>query len=456
MKVIGLDAGTTTISGVLVDTETKAVLGTVTLENEATLETEHAWEDAQAPETFAAHARQILETFTSDHAPIDGIGITGQMHGILYLDDAGRAVSPLYTWQDGRGDQPFADGLSYARVLTERTGYRMAAGFGLTTHFVNLQQGRVPPKAVGLCSLMDYLALRLGGQAAPCTHPSIAHSLGLFDLRKGGFDPDALAACGMTPDWLPQIVSGEDVVGETPAGIPLCVPIGDNQASFLGAVSAGSNLLVNIGTSSQISVRADLQEAPEGLTLRPWIGGANLLVGSGLCGGSAYQLLRDFFNQVLACLGAGAAGDMYDRMAACAAEGGLDAAAGAGGLVVDARFRGSRQQPDLRGAIRGIDMHNFTPQTLILGVLRGIVDELKGFYDLLPDDLKGADFLVGGGNALRRNALLRKTLSTAFAKPLRLPAFEEEAALGAALLCASVLSGKPVGHFQDWLITYTD
>lgn len=63
---------------------------------------------------------------------VERIGITGQMHGVLYVDGAGQPVSPLYTWQDGRGSQIYREGESYADYLSQKSGvpiYQRAMGW---------------------------------------------------------------------------------------------------------------------------------------------------------------------------------------------------------------------------------------------------------------------------------------------------------------------------------------
>ncbi len=53
-----------------------------------------------------------------EHGLPDGIGFTGQMHGMLYVDASGMAVSPLYTWQDGSGEIPLEDGRTCVEILS--------------------------------------------------------------------------------------------------------------------------------------------------------------------------------------------------------------------------------------------------------------------------------------------------------------------------------------------------
>ncbi len=96
-------------------------------------------------------------------------------------------------------------------------------------------------------------------------------------------------------------------------------------------------------------------------------------------------------------------------------------------------------QPGLRGGVRGLGVDNFTPGSLARGLLAGIAEELA---PMLPPDFQGE--LVGGGNALRKNPLLRAILEERLDWPLRLTRCPEEAAFGAALLGA--LAG---GVFAD-------
>lgn len=435
MKIAGLDIGTTTISGVLWDSVTASCIDTLTLPNESRLPSSAPWEDLQDPERIIKACGDILAQFWHKAGKLDGIGLTGQMHGILYVDAEGRAVSPLFTWQDGRGDLPYQKGHSYAETLSTLTGYRMATGFGLTTHFVNLKKGLVPENARFICTIADTIAMRLCRLSVPVMHPSLAHSLGCFDLARGQFDKAALQAAGINCKILPKVVSREVQIGQTQEGVPVCIPIGDNQASFLGAIQPDAKVLLNIGTGSQLSALSDdILDLPR-LETRPFIGDAYLLVGSALCGGSAYNLLRDFLAQALRELGGLEPENLYEKMEAL----GQQAYPSKNHLEVDTLFKGSREDPKRRGAIRNIGIQNFTPGDMIVGFLTGMVDELKQICDQLPKGLQNADGIVGGGNAIRRNALLRRIIADRFGKTLWVAENEEEAALGAAKLAGRVV-----------------
>ena len=186
MKTIGMDIGTTTVCAVLTDAETGELLDAKTLTNDAHLKSERSWERIQNPTRILELCRQLLADYLDCYEDVESIGVTGAMHGILYTDKEGKAVSPLYTWQDQRGDQVNPEsGMSYAKELSEITGYAMATGFGLTTHYYNTKHGLIPEEAVSFCTIPDYVAFSIAREKAPLLHQSMAASLGIYDIQKG-------------------------------------------------------------------------------------------------------------------------------------------------------------------------------------------------------------------------------------------------------------------------------
>ncbi|MDQ2695484.1 MAG: FGGY family carbohydrate kinase [Pseudomonadota bacterium] len=439
VRLAGLDIGTTSIGGLVVD-EAGAVIASTVRANAAWITSDQPWERIQDPQAILAATAVILADLSASCPGIRGVGLTGQMHGIVYLDHSGQPVSPLYTWQDQRGALPAKEG-TLAENLSARTNHALATGYGLVTHRYNLDHGLVPAGAAVLCSIADYVAMKLAGQTAPVMDPTQAAGLGLFDAAAGRFDAAALTAAGIETDILPTIAASGSVVGRTPDGVPVAASLGDNQASFLGSVrDPDAALLVNVGTGGQISAFCPGYAAAAGLETRPFPGGC-LLVGATLCAGRAYALLEGFFRDVCRTFTGGGPESVYDIMAQ------LFARPLAGeALRVDTRFLGTRARPDGRGAIAGIGLDNFTPQHLVAGFLEGIAGELHDLFDLLPPAVSGGKTqLVGAGNGLRRNAALRGVCARRFGLPLRLPVHQEEAAYGAALS-----AGVGAGVYRDF------
>ena len=106
MKSIGLDIGTTTICGILMDASSSEMIKKITLPNDTAIGGKESFEKLQDTERIEEKCMQVIENLTESVDDLVSIGVTGQMHGILYTDQEGKAASPLMTWQDGRGNRP--------------------------------------------------------------------------------------------------------------------------------------------------------------------------------------------------------------------------------------------------------------------------------------------------------------------------------------------------------------
>lgn len=427
--LIGLDIGTTSISAVAVESSSGLLLRSVTVPNDSTLPSPDGVSRLQDPTRIAETVLALKESLAAEFSPVAAIGVTGQMHGILYLDGAGQAVSPLYTWQDGRGNLS-CKGSTYAAQLSARSGYLLASGYGLVTHSINREQGLVPAEAVTFCTIQDYIAMLLAGREAPLVHVSDAASFGCCDLAAQAFDLSTIERLELDSAFLPAVTAETAIIGQDSGGIPIAAAIGDNQASVLGSLRDPGDILVNIGTGSQVSAVVPAPVPFLAGDIRPYIGRSCLLVGAPLCGGRAYALLHRFFTQCAERFG-GDGRDVYTMMRDMAAE-----CPGDHALIVDTRFCGTRDDPTLRGSISALSEENFTPEQLTRGFLWGMAAELHELYSEMPLPSPTAG-LVGSGNAVRKNPVLRQYLEEQFGLPLKCPVHEEEAAFGAAIFAAA-------------------
>lgn len=428
MNVIGIDIGTTTICAVAVNSASGEIIETAAKDNDTFIPSQNAWKKLQQPEKIIAMAMKLIEEMCQRHFPVKYIGITGQMHGILYVDDSGNAVSPLYTWQDGRGDLIYKDGKSYSEYITAQTGYKCAAGYGSVTHFYNMINNEVPENASSFCTIYDYLAMKLTGNQKLVTDCSSAASLGLYDLKNNCFDSGAISVLGLNKNMFPKVVQSCSIIGKAMGGISVISAIGDNQASFIGSVKAAENsILVNVGTGSQITLTTDSCNANGLMETRPYINNSYLLVGSALCGGRAYELLRGFFNAVLEKAGNNKA-ISYGIMNNMAESAMLSE----NKLTFNTAFGGTRLTPSKRASIEQLSIDNFRPEYFCLGVLEGIVNELYEMYKSIDYKFK-PKYLIGSGNGIRKNRVLQKLFEQRFEMEMKIPAHEEEAAFGAAL-----------------------
>jgi len=433
MKILGLDIGTTTISAVVI--ENGKNLARITRKNDSFILTENSWERIQSPEYIKETAIDTVRTLVTQHPDIQRIGITGQMHGIVYLDKDGKAVSPLYTWQDERGNRQYKDGETYVQYLSRTSGYKLASGFGLVTHFYNTVNGLVPENAAKLCTVHDYISMTLAGEHAPVTDCTDAASLGFFDVRNRCFDTDMLKKTGFDISLLPTIYEGQIGCYKDNSNIRVYAAIGDNQASFLGATDGDcDSILINVGTGSQFSAYTGDYIECEGLETRPFPKAGFLLVGASLCGGRAYALLEKFYR----CVAEGCCGNInsyYDVMSRLLESGDKPKDL----PEITPLFQGTRDNPDLRASITNLSADNFTPIHMTWALLEGMTSELHGIYEKYRSKTDIADRrLVGSGNGLRKNPHFQNTVSERFGMPLIMSECEEEAAVGAALYAASV------------------
>jgi len=445
---LGVDIGTTTISSVVLDLSAGCSVAAYTVKGSADIPSPHSWEKLQDVRKIEDRVTKLIDSLLDRYPQIQAIGFTGQMHGILYLDSQNRPCSPLYTWQDGRAGlgKP-----STCQILAETTGFPVPAGYGLATHCHLQRTGELPQEAVRLCTVMDYLAWKLCGFCHLRIHSTNAASLGFFDLKARRFDTAALEKAGISPDFLPEVTSENEILG-TYRGIPVSVAIGDNQASFLGTVRDHASMpLANFGTGSQISLFANENMihsfTPDAdIEIRPFLENTFLISGSALCGGRAYALLEQFFRSFASSIGKD--GEQYEVLNRLALKGLEEESP----MDVSTTFCGTRQNPELRGYIGNIGEDNFTPEALAAGILSGMARELKQMHQRMPS--QAAAWLVASGNAIRKNPALRKALEQVFQTEVLIPAHQEEAAYGAAMFCAMAAKLSPSDEISQNCIRY--
>lgn len=435
---LGIDIGTTSICAVVLNREGKAVC-TVT-ENNTFGQSLACGERTQDAEKIALLCCEIYRKL-SEKYDIESIGVSGQMHGILYVDKNGQAVSPLYSWQDERGNMAYSNS-TYVQTLSCRSGYKLATGFGTVSVFYDAINGKIPKQAVSVCTIGDYVAMKLSHRTKPLLHETNAASIGLYDVQKHKWDCEAIKKAGLPLELFPEVSLKMVSLGETEKGAYVYNAVGDNQASVYGSLREDDSLLVNIGTGSQVSVLVkDYCVPAEGCEIRPYFKGNYLLLGCALCGGYSYRLLKNFYNSIFE----GEERISYEKMNTWAKE-----AKNKFLPEFSTTFRGTRQDPNRLASIKFLSEENFNVQALTLSVLKGISAELKKYYEILAIHAGERKNLVGAGNAIRLNPVLREILQEDYKKELYIPANKEEAAFGAALLAAEAKEKCDLKNFISY------
>ena len=468
--LVGVDLGTTKITSIAVDASTGAIVAIGSAANDANITSEadraRSRSEWQAEKILAAACRCLTtmsQQLGSGVHDVVGIGVTGQQHGMLVVDSDLRPVSPLINWQDRRALDRMPDSdltwLEAARAAIgndawNRTGCWLHPGFMAVTLFELATRHTLPANSLALF-IMDYFTAALTAQP-PVTEPSCAGSSGIFDVRKRDWNDEAINALGLSRSLFPEVHEANELVGRLtdaharstglPAGTPVFTAIGDHQASFLGSVAdRRSSVLVNVGTGAQVAMFTEGVDFVAPIELRPFPCGGNLLSNVGLAGGWSYQVLEQFFADVVRRVFQSAPTTrLYEVMNELARE----VPSGADGLRCEPRFSGSRLDPAVRGSITGLSPHNFTSGHLARAVLEGMGRSLhEGFQAIVNVTANRPTKLIAAGNGLRENPLLAEIVSKAFGLPIQFTKHREEAAFGAVL--AASVGAKIFANLED-------
>jgi len=443
--ILGIDIGTTKVAAVIIDRQ-RRLLASVSIPHNAQLPGTLDYSE-QDSNILLDTARTVVRQLPEDmRSCVKAIGVTGQMHGVIVLDENNKPLTPLITWQDGRCGQKFL------KQLEAATGYQLKTGFGCASLAWLSKNNKLPPESAGCATIHDLLVARLCGLQKCVTDPTDTASWGLFDLNSLDWDLDAIKAANVPQAILPEVLPCGKAAGRimreqaeqfgVPAGIPVTVAIGDNQASLMATLSEPEKqLALTLGTGGQISAVlppgtvADKLSHNAKYEYRPYPGNRLAIVAASLCGGSAWAWLIESIEKWLTDLGQPCPprDEIYKRINQL----GLEAKTT---LTIKPNFLGERYEPELRGVIAGIDMQNFNLASVARALAKGIIENLK---QMLPDEaLVSRTQIVGSGNALHKNPLLQSMVKDVFDLPLQLSAGTEEAAIGAAINAAGRYDGS--------------
>ncbi|MHC4694812.1 MAG: sedoheptulokinase [Planctomycetota bacterium] len=448
--VISLDIGTSNLCALALSCDSLGPVAICSKKNDTEIANLATGYHEQDPLRIRDLCLELIQKLLSEkdieENAVVSIGITGQMHGVLLVNPDLQPQSNLITWRDQRtladnkpGSINESGGL-LDKTVHERTGCRLHAGYGGATLQWLQKHGQLSEGAVAL-TIADYVAACLTGVCA--TEQTHAASWGIFNLQKGRWDSEAIDKLGIPEKVLPAVNSTAKPLGTIQPAIAqqlglgpdvqVCRPVGDNQASIIGAAGFADDVLVlNLGTGGQISIPQKEYKFVETFETRPMPFGGFILVGASLCGGWSYTCLQKFIQATVREFAGTELSDeeVYNRMNAIAAE----TAKGASGISVDTRFSGTRLEPNIRGSISGIGVDNFTIANLIRGFVEGMVVELADMASTAS--IKDFTRIIASGNAVRNNPVVSEVIESIFGLPCHISFHREEAALGAAYSAA--------------------
>ncbi len=456
--VLGLDLGTGALKAALVDRLTGEIVALASVEHSTHYPEPGAAE--QTPDDWwrgAIAAVRGLAAQTADVVTIEGIGITGQMHGTVLLDSALRPIGNAIIWADGRSAQDATQMMGEAgSQIVELAGSAVAAGFqAATIRWLRRTQPDRWRRVQRILLPKDYLRFRLTESLA--TDPSDAAGTLLADRRSRAWSAELLALAGIDEDLLPPILPSTETAGTLterasrefgiPAGILVIAGAADAAAAALGAgIVATDQLLITLSTGAQVLApqmhpefdpRGRLHTFASALEPLPDTTGWYTM-GATTTAGLALRWLRD---RVFTDVGY----EEINRLAASSRP-------GSNRLLFLPHMTGERSpqiNPHARGTFIGLTPSHERAdiaRAVFEGVAMSIYDAYQPLAAMMPAPPR--EIVLAGGGA--RSLLWRQLLADLFALPVKPLETAEQTVIGAAALAASTQQTSPASLARHW------
>jgi xylulokinase len=430
--LLGLDVGTGGARAVAVDESGEVVAGA---SSEYPLHSPRPGWSEQDPGDWWEGAKEALGKVAAGvEDEVVGLGLTGQMHGSVFLDGSGAVIRPALLWNDQRT-------YSQCTKITESVGEERLIELAGNPALTGFQAPKIlwlrdeePDNYSRISSVLlpkDYVRLRLTGEYA--TDASDAAGTLLLDVKERNWSAEILDALEIPREWMPEVYEGpestgalrESVAGELglPPGIPVAAGGGDNAAAAVGVGVVERGFL-----SSSVGTSGVLFAASEGFTPDPSgrvhafchaVPKTYHLMGVTLSAGGSLSWWRD------------ATGADYDELVEAAEK----VPPGAEGLVFLPYLSGERTphlDPQARGAFVGLTARHGIPH-MTRAIMEGVVFSLRDSLEIMRGLGVSIDQVraTGGG---ARSSLWRELQADVYGVPIHRTTADEGPAYGAALL----------------------
>lgn len=447
---LGIDIGTSGTKTIAID-----AAGTVLAGANVSYPCEHPrplWSEQDPQHWWDATVktvRAVLKKAKLKKTDVKGIGLSGQMHGSVFLDKQDRVLRPALLWNDQRTAaeceeiEQLAGGRKRLIKMVANpalTGFQAPKILWLRNH--------EPKKYEKLARVLlpkDDVRRRLTGEYV--TEVSDASGTLLLDVVKRKWSKTLLGKLDLDPALLPECVESEDVTGKlTQEAADLlglstdCVVVGGAGDCAAGAIGNGivKKGLVNtsLGTSGVIFAHSDQPEFDPAGRLHTFchaVRGKWHQMGVTLAAAGSFGWFAESLCQADAALAKKAKRDLFDQLTAEAAE----HPPGAEGLYFLPYLAGERTphaDPNARGAFVGLTLSH-KRGALVRAVLEGVTYSLRDCLDLMRETgVPVSEIRTTGGGA--KSPFWRQMQADMFGAKVRSMQADEGPAFGVALLAA--------------------
>lgn len=445
---LGIDVSTTATKALLIDSSGKVIAVHSTTYG---FETPHPLWSEQDPELWwngtQQSIRAVLEESAVDPSGILGVGLTGQMHGLVLLDAAQNVLRPAILWNDQR-TQAQCDEI-HQRIGRERfiqiSGNVALTGFTAPKIlWVREKEPEVYARVTNVLLPKDFIRHRLTGEFAM----DMADGSGtvLMDLKQRNWSDEILDGLDIPRSWMPQLYEGQEITGRiTPEaaqatglkpGTPVMAGGGDQAAQAVGVGAVEPGIIgLTVGTSGVVfATTPSALIEPQG-RLHAFchaVPGRWHFMGVMLSAAGSLQWYHDTLAPEMSIA------DLVRESE--------DIPAGSDGLQFLPYLSGERTpypDPLARGAFIGLTVRHKRAH-MTRAVLEGVAYGLKDSFQLIQNSGLGQISQVRASGGGTKSRLWRQILASVLEAELVTVNTTEGAAYGAALL-----AGVGAGYWKD-------
>lgn len=427
---VGIDLGTSSVKTLLLSGDGE-VVSSVT--KEYPLYFPHNGWSEQNPEDWynqtVASLKELLKDV--DGKSVRSFSFSGQMHGLVMLDESDKVIRPALLWNDSRS-QPQTDKLNENKdFLLDNTANIAFAGFTLPKLlWVKENESENYAKINKVMLPKDYVAYMLSGDF--CTDVSDASGTLYFDVENRSWSKSILEKYGLKEEWLPKVLESDGCAGTLKAdladelglkNVKIIIGAGDNAAAAIGTGTVkDGDCNISLGTSGTIFTVSDKFSLDRSSAIHSFCSASRnyhqmacMLSAAVCCNWWVEKILRDGYDSVNEKANAFGENEVMF-------------------LPYLMGERSPLNDTDVRGMFYGMSLDT-DKDDMSLAVLEGVAFALKHNIDIIRNmgiDIKKSN-VCGGGT---KNKLWLKIIANVLGIELYIPENQEGASLGAALLAA--------------------